>query len=169
VNLSPRSNQHPADENLIAAIALGKTIAFLFYSIASVMLTVAISEFYIKPNFPNSDRDTAIYEVFTALELVLLYLVVRGVLPATDGARAEAFTERQAEWGIAVLSFVPWLFYTDPNWFAVYMWSINGALFLVAAVYFITKSALSRSPRIEVLGILLVPSAHLLAERLIDS
>ena len=158
-----------ADENLVAAIALGKTIAFLAYSVVSGMLTLAITILYVEQNLPRSTWNAASWVAFIALEVLLLWLVIRGALPATSSAGTSAFSERQAAWGLAVMSFVPWFFYTDETWFAVYMWGVNGALLLVALVYFVTKSVLSRSIRIEVLGILLVPLVQLLLSWVVDA
>jgi hypothetical protein len=163
------SRQQPLDENLVAAIALGKTIAFLVYSFVAALLTMAITILYIEQNFPRPTWNVASWVTFATLEVLTLWLVICGVLPASGGARARAFSERQAALGLAVMSCVPWFLYTDEVWFMVYMWGVNGTLLLVAFVYFMTKSFLSRSLRMEVLAILPVPLAQLLLGWLVDA
>lgn len=147
-------------ENLVSAIAVGKVLAFLVYSFFALFLAMGLAA-VIHVNFPQLEERGLILPLFAATEIVILYLVIKGKLPATSGAAALPFSEKQAAWGLAALSFVPWLLRGDPAWFTFCSWLINGMLLLVAVVFFVVKSVISGEPRYEVLGIALIPATQL--------
>ena len=98
--------------------------------------------------------------VLVAVECLLLFLLVRGILPGFYGQLVVGFPERQLAIGITVLSLISWLVYGGSLGGDAVRFVLNGALVFCTLVYFVAKSILSRRVRWGVLAVLVLPAAQ---------
>jgi hypothetical protein len=152
--MNPVVNQ----EDRVAAVALGRTVAFLLYSLPLPVLVLGAMLILPFGSLSNVARDRVALAIWIALEAGLLVLVCRGRLPATSGLDTEGFSETAIGSACAVLLLViP--FVARGNVAGEIIGDvIDGFLLLAVSVYFIVKSLLSRRPRWRVL-LVLVPHA----------
>lgn len=151
----------PIQEDYLAAVALGKTIAFLLYSI---LVPVLLGALVLLPSFerlPDKMQALVSFSIFAAAELLLLFLVVKGYLPGTRAEMAQPFSEKQIGLGLTIVSVLVALFRGTTQEGIIIQWIVNGALVVSVAVYFATKSVLSRRPRWGVLSVLFLPALQL--------
>ena len=149
-------------EDRIAAVALGKTVAFLLYSFV-LSFVVAATLLFATPlgEAGEATQNLVLLSVLALLEVLLLYLVIRGWLPGTTGDHAEPFSEVQLAAGCTVLSALTliWPFHASGR--IVVDVGANGLLALGVLVYFIAKSVMGRCIRWRVLAVLVLPAALL--------
>jgi hypothetical protein len=157
-----RYNQN---ENYYSAIALGKTVVFLLYSILIPLAVLAIILLTPISKMPNVIKDLIGSVVWVSGEIVLLFCVIKGLIPGSESEVVTPFSERQFAAGITIISFIPWLLYNDILRFQIIQVIINGSLFIGVSVFFITKSILSKKIRWQVLSVLLFPALQLLYSR----
>lgn len=137
----------------MATMALGKTIAFLLYSLLALVLIFPVMTFWLLPSLTPPLRGPVSLVVFALAETALLVLVIRGRLPATNREIEMPISERQLAVGFVVLSVASWFVVprAHPASTAVRL-VLFAALVLCGLVYFVTKSVLSRRLRWGVLG-----------------
>jgi len=148
-------------EDYLAALALRKTIVFLLYS---VLVPLFLLPVFLHPRFkslPEEWRNLAALILLIAALLLLLAMAIKGILPGSGATLVQAFNEKQIGVGMAILSGATWLVAGNSLAGEIIQWVINGGLFLSVAVYFVTKSVLSRRLRWGVLGVLLLPGIQL--------
>jgi hypothetical protein len=159
-DLPQRSPEGPVPgEDLVAAIALKKTVAFVLYQ-PVVFAIVGPVVFLFAPALPPATQDAAIYGPLALVEGALLWAVAKGWLPATGTADVTPFSEKQLALGCHVLSGGAWLLGAGLK-AEIVQWVVNGALVLGACVYFTAKSVLSRRLRWGVLSVLVLPAVQL--------
>jgi len=148
-------------EDYLAAVALKKTIVFLLYSVLVPLFLLLV---FLHPRFkslPEEWRNLAALLLLIAALLLLLAMVIKGILPGSGATPVQPFNEKQIGVGMAILSGATWLVAGNGLAGEIIQWTINGGLFLSVAVYFVTKSVLSRRLRWGVLGVLLLPGIQL--------
>lgn len=153
-------------EDLASAMALGKTVVFLLYSVLVVIALVPVVFWSGGGGVSSSGQTAIVLLVLLASEVALFYGVVTGKLPGSSGWRAEPFSEKQFGIGITVLSLGAWLLVGHGLEGRIIRWVLNGALLLGVAVYFVTKSVLSRRVRWGVLSVLSAPALGVLWDTL---
>ena len=150
------------DEDRVAALTLGKTIAFLLYSLPTFAPVLALELLTPLGRLNASVRGTIVLVVWLSLEWILLWFVIDGRLPGTSGDRVRPFNERQLAVGCTVVSLLVWLAPFGSQARDIIDAVVNGGLFLGVVVYFVVKSALARNLRWTVLLVGLVPAAQLI-------
>lgn len=147
-------------EDLLAAIALGKTVAFLIWSIPAVGLVAIAFVASGLGNVPDPWGSVPFVSGFLAVEAGLLWLVVRGRLPGTSAEQARPFSEKQLAFACHLLALGAWALAAGLQ-AEILHWVLTGFLLLGALVYLVTKSILSRRPRWAVLSVLAIPALQL--------
>ncbi len=156
-------------EDYLAALTLRKTICFLLYS---VLVPIFLMPVILHPRFksmPEAWKNVVVVLLLAAILLALLYLVIKGILPGSKVTFVQPFNEKQIAVGMTVLSAAVWVLLGNSLSGEIIRSVVNGALFLSAAVYFVTKSILSRRPRWAVLSVLVVPGIQLYSELALGS
>lgn len=150
-------------EDRVAAGALGKTVAFLLYSVLSSVVVAAVLLLTTPlKRATEAAQDLVVLTVITLVEVLLLYLVIRGYLPGTRGSHARPFSEAQLAAGCALLSILTVVWPFDVISGIVVEVGTNCLLVLGVLVYFLVKSVVGRRPRWRVLGVLVLPAVVLL-------
>ena len=136
-------------ENYVSAIALGKTVAAIFYAIPTLMLFFGAVTIY--GEFTNREvSDFAMQGGLIGVEVFVVFLVIRGWLPGSRAKYAQPFSEGQLSLGTNVLSFIAWVLeFNAPLVIVGHV--VNGAVVVFMTVLFITKSILSRRLRWKLL------------------
>ena len=148
-------------EDYLAALALRKTIVFLLYS---VLVPLFLLPVFLHPRFESLTekwKNLAVVILLTAALLLLLAMVIKDLLPGSGATFVQPFNEKQIGVGMAILSGATWLVAGNSLAVEIIQWVINGGFFLSVAVYFVTKSVLSRRLRWGVFGVLLLPGVQL--------
>jgi len=151
----------PIHEDYLAALTLRKTICFLLYAVLVPMFLMPV---ILHPRFtsmPEAWRNVVVVLLFAAILLALLYLVIKGIVPGSKVIVIQPFNEKQIAVGMTVLSAAVWILLGNSLAGEIIRSVVNGGLFLSTAVYFVTKSILSRRPRWAVLTVLIVPGIQL--------
>jgi hypothetical protein len=150
-------------EDLLAAIALGKTVAFLLWSVPTLAIVTIAFLATDLGKVPDPWGSVLFGAAFLATEAVLLWLVIRGGLPGTSAERTQPFSEKQLAIGCHVLALGAWALAAGMQ-AEILRWVVAGFLALGALVYFVTKSVISRRPRWTVLSVLAVPALQVIVE-----
>ncbi len=144
-------------ENTAAAYALGKTVAFLLYAPLGAFAVPLLEFLPHLERLSQGARNIVGWGVLVGVESLLLGLVIRGRLPGTRRARAEAFSERQLAIGTTILSVLAWIIFGHTFVGGVVRIIISVAVILSSVVYFIAKSIVSQSLRAGVLSVAILP------------
>jgi len=148
-------------ENRIAAVALGRTVAFAIYSVLVIPIAAVLSTIGPWRQADGDPRPSVFLAVVTVLLVALFVGVAKGVMPGTRGATARAFDERQLALGCTAASLVVLVLPLDPAQHQALDVVLNGGLLVGVLVYFITKSTLSHRPRWLVLVVGVLPALQL--------
>ena len=150
-------------EDEFATIALGKTVAFFLYSLIGILVASAVSIVFIDHYYEPANRKLLFFTVTGVVELIILWLVIRGALPGTSGDHSIPFSEKTAAKVLSVLSFLPYLLLIRiPDLFILASWYLNGLLFLIVSVFFVAKSFVSSRIRFDVLNVAMLPLLHII-------
>jgi len=150
-------------EDHVSALALGRTLSFILYSLPCSLISILGWEVLFKSYFTGVSEFVGMCFVWILLELALFLPIIKGWLPGTTGLQTVGFSENYAGWSITGISFILWFFHVSDQMFAIYNWVLNGSLILVVMVYFLTKSILSKRLRIEVFLVLIIPALQIYA------
>ncbi|HET8579868.1 MAG TPA: hypothetical protein VFL31_02630, partial [Nitrospiraceae bacterium] len=112
-------------------------------------------------SMPEAWRNVVVVLLLAAILSALLYLIIKGILPGSKVTFIQPFNEKQIAVGMTVLSAAVWILLGNTLAGEIIRSVVNGGLFLSTAVYFVTKSILSRRPRWAVLTVLVVPGIQL--------
>lgn len=153
-------------EDRLAAIALGRTVAFLLYSLPTILFVMGAGLLGGIERLPPSWRDAAWIAALVCAEAPLLWSCARGRLPGTDGRNAEPVSERRIAVACHVLSAAAWVLGRGALESAIVQWVANGALVVSVGVYFVAKSVLAGRPRWGVASALALPALQLAIELL---
>lgn len=146
-------------ENWVSAIALGKTLAFLFYSVLTVFV-VSGSLTILSEMYNLAVGDIAATAVMIVAEGCVLWLIIKGYAPGSKVQVPQPFSEQQIAIGFNVLGAIAGVLEWDAP-IVIFGKVVNGALVLFLAVFFVTKSVLGRRIRYRLLFGLVVPVIHL--------
>lgn len=153
-------NKEKERENVLAALALGKTTAFILYQVIVYVIFMIVMLLLIGPDRKDMFPIIATIITLTVLESILLFLVIKGWLPGTRIEIPAHFSEKQMAVGFSILSGLTLLIFGFSIQGTIIRFVINGALILCTVVYFITKSILSNTIRLEVLAGAILPLAQ---------
>jgi len=151
-------------ENRLATVALGKTVAFLLYSVLGAVTIGFPIAFLVPALVPLSASliSIIILSCLVGVETLVLVAVVRGWLPGTQSRVTQSFSEKQLAYALGLISLGTWVLVGAGLEGSIIRWVLNGPIFIGVVVYFVLKSLVSRRPRWGVLSSLVLPTIELL-------
>ncbi len=147
------------DEDQMSCLALGRTIAFLFYGLLAFMVVSGVMILGGEIGWWPELSDPLAFSVLGVVLFIMLVLNAKGLLPGTNREIDNPFSENHLAWGANVLSVFSLV--------VEIMWKtritthvVNGSFILCLFVFFVTKSVLSKRPRFKILCGMALPIGH---------
>jgi len=159
--LPNEATRYPEEmENRLCALALGRTVAFLIYSLLVWVICTVVIFIVLPQRLDDRVQGIVVITMILTLEGALLFLVAKGWMPGTKSTLAPGFSETQFITAANILAALSLLIHGMSIGGDAFRWVINAFILVCVLVFFVTKSVVSKKVRIRVLAGGILPVAQ---------